>query len=133
MRWKVSVLLGILLYVLIFVEISVLMFVPALQNKPAMQTIIHLIILPFLVLICGYIYFRGKKGTLKEGLLFGIALLAVGTILDWIITIPLFIMPKGQAFFDFYKTWSIWAGFAEVLALSAISGMIFGIKAKKKK
>lgn len=128
MRFKSAILLGILLYVLIFVEISVLMFVPRLKDKPAMQTIVHLVLLPILTLICGYIYFKGKKGSLKEGFWLGIAFLIVGTVLDWIITIPLFIMPKGAGFFDFYKTWSIWVGFAEMLVFSAISGVMFGKK-----
>lgn len=132
MRWVRAILLGVMLYALIFADISVLMFTPPLASRPAVQTVIHLILLPFWVLVCSYLYFKDSKKSVKEGFWFGVVMLITGTVLDFVITIPLFILPKGAGFFDFYKTWSIWVGFAETLVFTMISGIIFG-RGKEKK
>lgn len=128
MRLLRAVILGILLYVLTWVDIFSLMFISQLAGQHAFQTLIHLVILPVWTLICGYFYFRKRKGSISEGFWFGVIILLVNAVLDFSITIPVFILPTGAGFFEFYNTWSIWIGFAEVLIFTALSGMVFGKK-----
>ena len=124
-NWKLGTLLGVLLYVLIFVEISILIFTPALAEKEMIQTILHLIILPLLVLLCGYLYFKKQGGTFVQGLVVGVLWLIVVTILDLIITYPLFLKPQGIELSFFYTQWDLWVGFLEVLVFAGLSALIF--------
>ena len=65
-------------------------------------------------------YFKGKKARMKEGFVLGIYFLIIGTVLDLIITIPLFVKS-----FTFYLEWSLWFGFLEVIVFSSIGGYLF--------
>lgn len=101
---------GALLWVLIFFEVSILMFGLKLQ---AGQTyyIIHYIASGIIALIAAFIYFRGKvKGGFKEGLLVGIIFAITGIILDSIITIPLFNNFDYSFFLDAYLLFGILEG-----------------------
>ncbi len=123
LKWKPATLLAVLLWVLIFAEMSILMFIPILKDNSLMQRILHLIILPFLVLLCAYMYFKDKKADMKDGLVLGVWFLIIGTVLDLAITIPLFVKS-----FSFYKALSLWIGFLEVLVFASIAGWLFGKK-----
>ncbi len=114
-----AVLYGILLWLLIFVEVSIVMFMPALKDQQLTQSIIHLIILPILVLIVSYLYFKNKEASLINGLVLGVIFLVVGTILDLAITIPLFVKN-----YNFFMQWSLWVGFLEVIIFSSLMGWI---------
>jgi len=115
MDLKKAVILGALLWALIFVEVSVEMFAIASEST---QQIVHVIVLPILVVICSIIYFKKEKKSASEGLLLGAVFLAVGTVLDMIITIPLFV----KSFSLFYGSFELWFGFIEVLVFCALIG-----------
>jgi hypothetical protein len=121
--WKNATIWGILLWIMIFVEVSILMFLPLLQGKEGWQSVIHLVILPFLVLFCIYMYSKGGYTNVHEGFLLGVYFLIIGTVLDLAITIPLFVKS-----FTFYTQWELWLGFLEVIAFSSLSGMCFSKK-----
>lgn len=97
MNFKRALLSGALLWVLIFFEVSILMFGFKLTGNSYYIT--HYILLIFLTTIATLVYFRGKKAKagLKEGALLGLTFVIVGIILDAVITIPLFI--KDYSFF----------------------------------
>jgi hypothetical protein len=116
-NWKMATLWGAILWVFIFVEVSVFMFAPPFQGNEFLQRILHLLVLPFLVVLCAYMYFKNTKPSLKAGLYLGIWFIIISTILDLAITIPLFVKS-----FALFKEWSVWVGTAEVLAFSALTG-----------
>lgn len=118
--WKGATLWGVILWVFIFVEISVLMFMPGLEGKEGWQSVIHLIILPLLVLFCSYMYFKRGKASLQDGFLLGVFFLIVGTVLDLAITIPLFVKS-----FSFYMQWDLWLGYLEVVTFACLGGLLF--------
>lgn len=114
-----AILCGILLWVLIFFEVSILMFGLKMQAG-TFYYIIHYILSFLLIAISALVYFKGKvkKGAV-QGVLLGIIFVVVGAILDAIITVPLFI--KSYSFFnDFY----LWLGYLETVVVSVIAGAL---------
>lgn len=107
---------GALLWILIFMEVSIVMFIPGLSKLT--QNILHLIILPLLALFCFIKHFKTTPASLRDGLLVGVYFLIVGTILDLIITIPLFVKDYSL----FYTSWWLWVGYLEVLIIGSLSG-----------
>ena len=97
MNTKKAILLGIALWVLIFFEVSILIFglklrAPDDSYADPVYYGLHFLFFSLFVILLGIIYFREKKikkGFL-EGLLLGIMFVIVGIILDSLITIPLF-------------------------------------------
>lgn len=121
LNWKKATFWAIILYVLIFVEISILMFLPALKDKLFLQDLIHLIVLPVLVIVCAYQYFKPLENvTLIQGILLGIYFLVIGTVLDLLITIPLFV----KSFATFYSEISLWIGFLETILFTTITSYL---------
>jgi len=118
MKFGNATTVGILLWIMIFVEISILMFIPGLNS--IMQIILCFLILPFLVLICCTMYFKMNKGGWKEGFLLGVWFLIIGEILDALITIPLFV----KSYAAFYMQWNLWVGFIEMIVFTTIFGSL---------
>ncbi len=114
-NYKSATLYGILLWILIFVEVTLLMFTPGLSQ--IVQKLIHLVILIPLVWLCAKLYFNKAKASLKEGFLLGIYFLLIGTILDLLITLPLFVKS-----WSFYAQWSLWLGFLEGIIVCSLVG-----------
>jgi len=92
MRLLSAVLLGALLWVLIFFEVSILMFGFKLAQTTTVYYIINYTLESIFVLIISLIYFKGKKikAGFEEGALLGVIFIISGIILDSVITIPLF-------------------------------------------
>ncbi len=114
--WKSGLKLGVFLWILIFVEVSIVMFIPGLPEL--VQRIVHFIALALFVGFLVNTYFKKVKPDLREGFLLGIFLLLVGTLLDIIITIPLFV----KDYTGFYSSWWLWAGYLELLVVSSLVG-----------
>ena len=107
---------AVLLWLLIFVAISIIMFAAPIT----IQNALHFIVVPLLVLSCAGLYFKTEIASPSEGLKLGIIFLIVGTILDIAITIPLFI----KSFAAFY-TWDLFVGLAETIIFSVIAGKLY--------
>jgi len=101
---------GILLWVLIFVEISVVQV--GLQITGIVGSIIHYILLIPMGIFCAWVYYRRKDKT--NGFLLGLVMLVTGVVLDLIITIPLFL--KGD-YLAFYSDPFLWVGFLVALVI----------------
>lgn len=93
------------------------MFAPSLEGNQQIQTGIELAVLPVLVLFSAYMFFKGEKAGAQNGFILGIYFIIIGTILDLLITIPLFVKT-----YDFFKSWSLWAGYLETLVFASIAG-----------
>ena len=90
MKFTRAVFIGALLWVLIFFEVSILMFGVKLKAPDTNYYIIHYIIVILLVFLASLIYFRKAKAGAFEGLYLGFVFIFVGIVLDSVITIPLF-------------------------------------------
>lgn len=99
MYLKRAIAFGALSWVLIFFEVSILMF--GLQLEPgAGYYIIHYILAAVLIALTAALYFKGKRVNKRgfgKGAIVGIVFVIVGIILDAIITVPLFV--KDYSFF----------------------------------
>ncbi len=115
--FKTATIWGVILWVAIFVLVSILMFTPALQGQETLQLILQLLIMPFLVVFCAYMYFNSGRNTAKEGFLLGIWFLILGTILDLIITVPLFVKS-----YSFFLEPSLWIGYFEGILFCTLTG-----------
>jgi hypothetical protein len=116
MDLKRGLLTGVLLWVLIFFEVSILMFGFKLQVGPVYY-LLHYILAAIFIVLCSAIYFNKKKikSGLKEGFLLGITFLIVGLILDALITVSLF-----TGSFSFFNDIYLWLGYAETIVLTMI-------------
>jgi len=108
-----AILLGVLLWILIFVEISI--FRIGLKITGWTQYLIHYVFLIVFVVLCAAIYYKSKDKFNGFGL--GLLLLLVGNILDLAITVPIFL--KGD-FSGFYINVWLWVGFLLVIVTSGI-------------
>lgn len=107
-----AILLGALLWILIFFEVSVLMFGFGLNAGNAIYYSLHFIFESLLTIIIILFYFyksKIKKG-FWQGILVGIVFVIMGIVLDSVITVPLFV--KNYSFLIrpdilLYEIWGI--------------------------
>ncbi len=130
MNYKKTLLYGLLLWVLIFVVISIIMFVPALAGKLTLQKVLYLVALAVLALTLGRLYFKKQPANFGQGILVGLVWVTVSTLLDLIITVPLFIQPKGESYGDFYGQWNLWLGLALVILMAGLAAVLFSKKSE---
>jgi hypothetical protein len=112
-----GILIGIVLWLLIFVEVSVLMF--AFNLSSDLYYIIHFILLSLFVILGCLWYFRKSKGGFLRGLLVGIIFVITGIILDAIITAPFF---ASEGYVLLIRT-DILLGELWIIILSALVGL----------
>jgi len=96
MRTIRAILCGALLWILIFFEVSILMFGFKLEYG-FNYYFIHYILLAILTIIVALIYFDNSPKGLLEGFKVSLVFLITGLALDSIITVPLFV--HNYAFF----------------------------------
>ncbi len=113
---------GALMWIFIFVLWSIIIFIPALQDKETTQFVVYWVLLIPVVLLTAKWYFKADPPTLKKGILLGIIALVVGSILDAIITVPLFI--EGN-YGEFFLNKLMYIGYAWFLILTAYAGYEF--------
>ena len=105
MRVLRAILAGVLLWVLIFVEISIVQ--KGLQVTGAVASLIHYILLIPIGILCAWVYYCSNKDK-TNGFLVGLVMLATGIILDLAITIPFFLDGDYRGF---YSDPFLWVGF----------------------
>jgi hypothetical protein len=118
--------LGIILWVLIFFEVSILMFGFKLTNGMSYY-VIHYLFLAIISIILSLIYFSGKKktrGGFFRGILVGVLFIVIGIILDLVITLPLFVIPQGGSYQAFLLDYYMLIGYLIVIILSGIVGAV---------
>jgi hypothetical protein len=126
---KKTFLFGILFWIIIFAEVSIIGFTPGLATmKPngfelnLYGQLIHFVVVLMIAFYFARAYFSGKPISFADGLKFGITILIIGTILDMVITVPLFV----KSYPAYYSDILLWIGYA----LSLI-GFGFGAMFKK--
>ncbi len=118
MKLKRAIVIGIALWVVIFFEVCVLMFGFGLSSGTTYYTI-HYILAAIFLVAASLIYFKKKRGNLKEGLLLGVVFVVTGAVLDAAITVPLFVKDYSQ-FFNLIML----AGYLETIAVTTIVGAL---------
>lgn len=108
-----------LLWIFIFVEVSVLMF--GLQMPNPDSSLVHFILLGIITLAVSYLYFSTKtvKASVQQGILFGLAAIIFSAIIDAIITVPLFMQWDYAALF--LNGW-LWVGYIEIIVITTFVG-----------
>lgn len=128
MNIKRAIGFGAMLWILIFVVWSVLMFAPWFKDGEMRIYVTHWILLVPMVLLLAKWYFKATPPSLKKGLFLGLIGLATGTVLDMIITIPLFV----KSYALYYGDWKQWVSFALSVLLCVIAGWEFDATYSKK-
>ncbi len=119
--FKSGIIWGVILWALVFVEASIIVSIPALANSPATRDFLYLIILPFLILFCTFMYFKEKTATLKAGFSLGLIFIIAGILLDVAVLALLF----GKSLAIFREAY-LWAGYLQVIAFTSVYGYYFG-------
>ena len=117
MNLKRAIFTGALSWVLVFFEVSVLMFGFNIINTDT--SIAHYILFAIAILIPVLIYFNKAKAGALEGLYLCLIYFAVSLVLDAIITVPLFIKDYSFLLNPYHLI-----GFAESLIVAVSVGAI---------
>lgn len=112
---------GVMFWILAFVSISVIMFVPWFKDSQTRVQIAWWILEIPIVLLLAKWYFKTNHPTAKEGLLLGLVALVVGIVLDSIITVPLFV----KSYNEFFGNPMMLVGWGELLILTTFAGFEF--------
>ncbi len=115
---------GVLMWLIIFVSMSIIGFTPALATMSdagfelnAWGYTAHFIVLTVLVWVLTNMYFKSvKKGKFEDGIKAGAVIVLTGVLLDIIITIPLFVKDYALYFSDYL----LWAGILYAILLFGI-------------
>ena len=121
MNYKRASIFGLLLWISIFVVISILMFIPFLHGKDLFNHVVYWILLVPIVMLLSKWYFKGDSPKIKKGFFLGVFALFIGTILDLVITVPFFV----KSYTNFYGDWKLWIGFAIVVLTTTFAGFEF--------
>jgi peptidoglycan/LPS O-acetylase OafA/YrhL len=129
MNLKRAIIGGVLFWILIFFEVSLLMFGFNLDQTQFYYHIHYIFLIVFTAFLTKWYFRRKSKKGIKQGLLFGLIMLITATILDLIITIPFFIIPDGGTYTSFLFDQMLLIG---ELIVIITAGIVGGIKKKKK-
>jgi hypothetical protein len=115
MKWKRAIGLGVVLWLLIFVWWSVLMFSGITES---MQYIFNYILLIPGAILVAWLYYRSNDKV--NGFLLGLVMLLTGAILDILITIPFFT----GSYVEFYTSPLMWIGFLETVLIVGLFDLV---------
>ena len=118
MKIMKPILYGAILWVLIFFEVSILMF--GFGLKGILYYIIHYILAVILVEITTLLYFKKGKANFKKGIIVGVIFSITGIVLDSVITVPLFVKDYSLMFGDI----GLWIGMLLGIITAGVVGAI---------
>tara|TARA_Y100000034_G_C6899253_1_gene415323 strand:- start:260 stop:628 length:369 start_codon:yes stop_codon:yes gene_type:complete len=110
---------GALLWVLIFFEVSILMFGFGLEDGLSYY-ITHYLLAIFLVALVTALYFRKENSNFIKGIKIGIIFAITGIILDLAITVPLFVKDYTLMFGDI----GLWIGIVLGIITAGVVGAV---------
>lgn len=116
MKWLRALLIGLLLWVFIFIEISITMI--GMHYSSLTSYVIHYVLMIPVGILCAWIYYNNKDKL--NGFVLGIVIVLTGIILDMIITIPLFIHSYATYFGSYY----LWIGYTEFVVIVGIYNLV---------
>lgn len=119
MRVLRALLFGIVLWILIFLEVSILLFGLKIAPPNGIYYLVHFILLILFTLLCSLSYFwvRNMRGGFIHGFILGLLFIIVLIILD-VIMVSIFIKD-----FNFFVRPDIIIGYITILILTSIVGI----------
>lgn len=112
--------IGALVWVLIFIEISITMI--GLKFSETTVWVAHYFVLIPIAILCSWLYYKSKDSI--NGFVLGIVFLIVGIVLDMIVTVPLFIIPQGGGYGTYFSNIFMLSGFLELIVLVGIYDLL---------
>lgn len=112
--------IGVLVWVLIFIEISITMI--GLKLSETAVWVAHYFVLIPIAILCSWLYYKNKDSI--NGFVLGIVFLIVGIVLDMIVTVPLFIIPQGGGYGTYFSNMFMLSGFLELIVLVGIYDLL---------
>lgn len=96
-----SILTGVLLWILIFALFTIMSFVPSLKKSETLQYMVLFVLL--IPLVVASLKFYPSKNVMNNGILKGLVIVTVCSVLDAIITVPFIIIPQYEgSYADFF-------------------------------
>jgi len=110
MKIKKAIISGVILYALIFLLASGLMFVAGIQDETIFGSLMVIIVAVLTFLISKNYYFKGMKisNPVKEGLTLGILLLVIVFVIEIPVMVFGFAAENG---WNYFMTWHILLGY----------------------
>tara|TARA_R110000868_G_C10949382_1_gene767692 strand:- start:2747 stop:3148 length:402 start_codon:yes stop_codon:yes gene_type:complete len=118
MKIKRALLAGMAIWVIAILFYSISYYFPVLENVETQANLVLFVLVPPLVWLgCTFYY---KKDLQTHGYLVGQTMLLTAVILDALITVPFFIIPKGGSHFSFFTSLGFWIIAAEFLLVAVL-------------
>jgi hypothetical protein len=118
MKLKRAILLGIVIWVIGILFYSISYAIPILEDLDKQANIVLFVVVMPLVWFGCYFYY--KKDNKTHGLKVGQTLLLTAVALDALITVPLFVIPKGGSHYSFFTSLDFWIIAFEFLVVAAL-------------
>jgi len=117
---KRGIIAGIILWILIFAEVSILMYGFGLERGMPNYYFVHFILLAVFIIGTSLWWFKSEdRRGFKEGIVIGVLFVIVTTLLDSFITVPIFIKE-----YSFFSDWDILTGAIMMIIIPAIVGAV---------
>ncbi len=118
MKIKRAILISILVWVIAVFLYSISYYIPVLKDADLQANVVLFVaVVPLVWLGCSYYY---KKDKNTQGYKIGLIMLSISIILDALITVPVFIIPNGGNYYDFFISISFWAIAFEFLVIAIL-------------
>ena len=118
MKTKRAIVLGVIIWCIGIFLYSLSYYVPILENPEAQANLVlFAAVMPLVWLGCRFYY---KKDRHTHGYLVGQTLLLTAVALDALITVPLFVIPKGGSHYSFFTDLGFWVIAIEFLLVATL-------------
>lgn len=118
MKIKHAILIGIIIWSIGILLYSLSYYVPFLENPETQANLVLFVAVMPLVWFGSNFYY--KKDNQTPGYLVGLSLLLTAIVLDALITVPLFVLPKGGSHYSFFTDFGFWIIAIEFLLVATL-------------
>lgn len=106
MNYFRAILSGIIVWMCVIITFTVLSYIPGIKDSFILQTIVVGIVIIAYARLAAMFYY--KKNVNDHGLKVGLVLSATALVLDALITVPFFEIPKGSDYVSFFSSPALW-------------------------
>jgi len=128
---KSAILLGLSLYAIIFVVVSLILFIPKLGDIAWLRWGLDWLFVGVAAFFISKMYFQKNPGSVLDGIVVSVFWISIMTVLDLFITVPLFIRKQvaddlgravtySEAAGVFFYEWQLWVGFLIIVVVTVI-------------
>ena len=126
MKTRKAILYGILIWGWIIAAYSASSFVTLLDN-PVLQEYLALIVSVFLFVTLGsWLYFRKRPE--DSGIKVALIMAATTVVLDAIFTVPVFVIPAGGSYQEFFTAPGFWMIISEYVLVVLLTKKVYQLK-----